>query len=70
VLITTKNFTINSFLKLPDALAVIDLAEACEIFQQIGNYRATGVCYNNIANYQAKNGKFDLAIQNYDHAIE
>lgn len=40
---------------MPDALAAIDLAEACEMFEKIKNYKATGVCYNNIANYQAKN---------------
>jgi len=33
----------------PDALAVIDLAEACDMFDG-KNYKAAGICYNNIAN--------------------
>lgn len=37
-----------------DALAVIDLAEACNIFEG-KNYTVSGVCYNNIANFQVKN---------------
>jgi hypothetical protein len=32
-----------------DALAVIDLAEACNMFNGV-NYKAAGICYNNIAN--------------------
>jgi len=34
------------------------------------NYKATGVCYNNIANYHFKNGKFDLAAQTFQIAIQ
>lgn len=44
----------NSFLGMEDAVAVIDLAGACEMFEGIKNYRACGVCYNNIANYHVK----------------
>lgn len=33
------------------------------------NYKATGVCYNNIANYFVKNSKFRLAIHNYRLAL-
>lgn len=59
---------------MEDALAVIELADACNMFekekQDMINYRATGVCYNNIANYFVKNQKFELAEQNYKLAIE
>jgi len=36
---------------MPDAFAVIELAESCNMFEKSKNYKATGVCYNNIANY-------------------
>lgn len=44
-----------------DALAVIDLAEACNMFKYENppNYKAAGICYNNIANIQYKVGKFE-----------
>ena len=38
-------------MKKPAALAVIDLADSCSIFEQACNYKATGVCYNNMANF-------------------
>ncbi len=34
------------------------------------NYKAAGVCYNNIANIQFKNGKYDLARDNFLQAIK
>jgi hypothetical protein len=40
-------------MKKPDALAVIDLAEACYIYEKT-NKKAAGVCYNNMANIQLK----------------
>ena len=52
----------NKFLKMEDAVAVIDLAGSCVMFDTIGNYRACGVCYNNIANYHVKHQKYSLAI--------
>lgn len=33
------------------------------------NYKATGVCYNNIGNYQIKNGKYELAKKYFELAI-
>jgi hypothetical protein len=53
----------------PDALAVIDLAEACNMFDGI-NYKAAGICYNNIANIQYKNEKYAQAAENFFYAIE
>lgn len=52
-----------------DALAVIDLAEACNIFEG-KNYTTSGVCYNNIANFQVKNEKFGLASENFLRAAK
>ena len=45
----------------PDALAVIDLAEACNMFSadKPPNYKASGICHANIGNIQYKNGNFD-----------
>ena len=36
----------------PDALAIIDLAEACNMFYEDSpkNYKAAGICFNNIGN--------------------
>lgn len=71
-LISTKKFTNNEFLNMSDTLAVIELAESCQMFEretQI-NYKATGVCYNNIANYFVKNGKYKLAAQNFEKALD
>ena len=56
-LISTKKFENNNFMKKTDALAVIDLAEACNLFDG-SNYKAAGICYNNIANIQYKNEKY------------
>lgn len=52
-----------------DALAVIDLAEACNMFNGV-NYKAAGICYNNIANIQYKNEKFGQAAENFFHAVK
>lgn len=48
-LISTKKFENNDFANKPDALAVLDLAEACTIFDG-RNYKAAGICFNNIGN--------------------
>ena len=68
-LISNKKFTNNDFMMKEDALAVIDLAEACNMFEG-KNYTAAGVCYNNIANFQIKNGKFGLAAENFFRAAK
>jgi hypothetical protein len=51
-------------MKKSDALAVIDLAEACNMFE-FKNIKAAGVCYNNMANLQLKNDKYQLADENF-----
>lgn len=68
-LISAQKFENNNFMNKPDALAVIDLAEACQMFDGT-NYKAAGICYNNIANIQYKNEKFAQAAENFYHAIE
>ena len=55
-------------MKKSDALAVIDLAEACNMFE-FKNIKAAGVCYNNMANLQLKNDKYQLADENFQKAI-
>lgn len=69
--IKTKKFENNDFQDKEDALAIIDLAEACEMFQQQGtlNRKASGICLNNIGYFQQKNGNFDQAAENYNLAI-
>lgn len=51
-----------------DVMATIDLAEACNQYNG-QNYKAAGVCYNNIANLQYKNEKYELAAENFSKAV-
>ena len=59
-LISDREFENNHFLKMPDALAVISLAKTSNMFDapKVKNHLSVGVCYNNIANLQLKNGKY------------
>ena len=49
-------------------IALIDLAQACVLFAG-QNYKAAGVCYNNIANLHYKNEKYQLAADSYNKAV-
>jgi hypothetical protein len=54
-LIKTKKFENNDYLGKEDALAVMDLAEACIIFLDDDedaepNYKSAGICFSNIGN--------------------
>jgi len=55
-LIKTKKFENNDYLGKEDAEAVIDLAEACNIFLDDDdddtepNYKSAGICLSNIGN--------------------
>ena len=72
-LIQDKQFSQNDFLKNPDTedvLSIINLAATCEMYEQNKSNKATGVCYNNIANLHLKNGKYESATMNYEKAIE
>ena len=71
-LIKDKQFSNNDFLEKEEALAIIDLAELCSNFEKMDppNHRFAGICYNNIANLQFKNGKYSVAHENYQKAIE
>ena len=68
-LISDYKFTQNEFMKQEsDVIALIDLAEACVLFSG-QNYKAVGVCYNNIANLHFKNEKYQLAADSYNKAV-
>ena len=68
-LISDYKFTQNEFMKQEsDVIALIDLAQACVLFSG-QNYKAAGVCYNNIANLHYKNGKYQLAADSYNKAV-
>jgi len=71
-LIKTKKFENNDFKDKEDALAVIDLAEACNMFTEDipPNFKAAGICYNNIGNIQYKNGGYDQAAENFGLAVQ
>lgn len=68
-LISNNKFENNDFTNKPDVLAVLDLAEACNMFDG-SNYKAAGVCFNNIANIQYKNEKYALAADNFFNAMD
>ena len=68
-LISDYKFTQNEFMKQDsDVIALIDLAQACVLFSG-QNYKAAGVCYNNIANLHYKNEKYQLAADSYNKAV-
>jgi tetratricopeptide (TPR) repeat protein len=71
-LIRDRDFANNNFLHQKDALAVISLAKTCTMYErtETSNFLAAGVCYNNIANLQLKNGRFQLAYENFERALE
>ncbi len=50
-----------------DVIALIDLATSCVLFSG-QNYKATGVCYSNIANLHYKNEKYQLAADSFNKA--
>jgi hypothetical protein len=47
----------------------MDLAQAASIFKKSGNWKALGICYNNIANIQYKNNQFSEASVNFKKAV-
>ena len=63
-LLQNRRILNNELFNKPDALAVIDIAEACTLFDG-KSYAAAAVCYNNIGNLQYKNEKYNLAADNY-----
>lgn len=71
-LIRTRKFENNDFLNKEDAIAVIDLAEACNMFleEEPPNFKASGICFNNIGNIQYKTGKFDQAADNFELGVQ
>lgn len=63
LLIQSKKFESNSYKNKQDALAVIDLAEACYTFEEVekqwDNFKAIGICYNNMGCLKYRNGFYD-----------
>jgi len=48
-MLSNRRILSNDFLNKPDALAVIEIADACTLFDG-KSYTAAAVCYNNIGN--------------------
>ena len=40
------------------------------MYQEVRNFLACGVCYNNIANLQLKSGRYQLAYENFEKSIK
>ena len=68
-LLDTRRFEINDFLQKNDSEAIMDLAQAASIFKKSKNYKALGICYNNIANIQYKNAQYNEAATNFTKAL-
>lgn len=72
-LIQDRMFSQNTFLKRDDSedvISVMDLAETCLMYTKEANYKAAGVCFNNIANLHMKHGKYSIAEENFISAIQ
>ena len=50
-------------------IALIELAQSAVLFAG-KNYKAVGICYNNIGNMHYKNHKYELAAESFNKAIQ
>ena len=51
-----------------DVLALVELAQSCVVYSG-KNYKAVGICYNNIGNLHYKNEKYILAAESFNKAV-
>lgn len=53
-------------------LSIINLAATCQMYESadLKNDKATGVCYNNIANLHLKSGKYKSSVLSFRAAID
>ncbi|EAS03566.2 tetratricopeptide repeat protein (macronuclear) [Tetrahymena thermophila SB210] len=68
-LFQTLIYTTQSLFDQDESLTLINLTKQVSYFQQFKNYRALGICYNNIANIHFNNNRFVEALENYSSSI-
>ncbi|EAR88829.1 YLP motif protein (macronuclear) [Tetrahymena thermophila SB210] len=62
-------FTTQNFYKEDASLQLLNLIKQIQHFQQFGNHRALGVCYNNMGVIHYNCGRFQEASENFQQAI-
>ena len=68
-LLSDFNFTQNNFLKQQsEVLALVELAQSFVVYSG-KNYKAVGICYNNIGNLHYKCEKYKLAAESFNKAV-
>lgn len=67
-LMTARRFTQNDFIKLKDAIAIMEFADAFTVLNK--NEQAKGICLTNIAHIYYKNRNYEKAAQSYKNAAQ
>ncbi|KAL4479936.1 hypothetical protein ABPG74_020452 [Tetrahymena malaccensis] len=68
-LFQTLIYTTQSLFDQDESQILINLTTQVSYFQQFKNYRALGICYNNIANIHFNNSRYLEALENYSQSI-
>ena len=66
---STLKFESNTFVG-NDTQSLLEYAEACEIFQEVGNIKAMGICHNNMGNIHYRNKRYREAVEAYTGAVK
>ncbi|KAL4479959.1 hypothetical protein ABPG74_020475 [Tetrahymena malaccensis] len=62
-------FTTQNFYKEDASTQLLNLIKQIQHFEQFGNYRALGVCYNNMGVIHYNCGRYQEALENFQKAI-
>ncbi|KAL4479934.1 hypothetical protein ABPG74_020450 [Tetrahymena malaccensis] len=68
-LFQTLIFTTQNIFGQDESLTLIELSKQIKYFSQIKNYKALGICYNNIGSIHFNNSRFLEALENFNQAI-
>ncbi|KAL4509309.1 hypothetical protein ABPG72_018240 [Tetrahymena utriculariae] len=68
-LFQTLIYTTQSLFDQDESQILINLTKQVGYFQQFKNYRALGICYNNIANIHFNNSRYLEALENYSQSV-
>jgi hypothetical protein len=70
-LITQLRFIGDAFIHQSNnnAVALVNYADTCDMFEKAGNLYSKGICLNNIGNIHYMNKKYDFAVRSYSEAV-
>ncbi|KAL4509310.1 hypothetical protein ABPG72_018241 [Tetrahymena utriculariae] len=68
-LFQTLIFTTQNIFDQDQSLTLIELSKQIKYFGQIKNYKALGICHNNIGSIHFNNSRFFEALENFNQAI-